>query len=106
MQVNMDTTKVVVFRRGGIVTRYEKWYYKVECIECVYVYKYLGLVYSWVMSWSKAKLTLAPQATQAATVLFVERQRLHLCLEQNKNIVLDYFIVSLGSCPCHQHACW
>jgi hypothetical protein len=44
MPVNMDTTKVVVFKRGGIVTRHEQWYYKGERIECVSFYKYLGLV--------------------------------------------------------------
>jgi hypothetical protein len=69
MKVNMDNTKVVVFRRGGIVTRHDKWYYTGEHIECVSFYTFLGLVYSCVMSWSKGKLTLAQQATKAAKVL-------------------------------------
>ena len=40
--VNLDKTKVMVFRKGGFLGRLEKWYYGEERIEVVNKYKYLG----------------------------------------------------------------
>ena len=40
--VNLEKTKVMVFRKGGFLGRLEKWYYGEERIEVVNKYKYLG----------------------------------------------------------------
>ena len=40
--VNLDKTKVMVFRKGGFLDRLERWYYGEERIEVVNRYKYLG----------------------------------------------------------------
>ena len=40
--VNLDKTKVMVFRKGGFLGRLERWYYGGERIEVVNKYKYLG----------------------------------------------------------------
>ena len=40
--VNLDKTKVMVFRKGGFLGRMERWFYGNERIEVVNKYKYLG----------------------------------------------------------------
>ena len=40
--VNLDKTKVMVFRKGGFLGRLEKWFYGEDRIEVVNKYKYLG----------------------------------------------------------------
>ena len=40
--VNLEKTKVMVFRKGGFLGRLERWYYGEERIEVVNRYKYLG----------------------------------------------------------------
>jgi hypothetical protein len=78
MKVNLDKTKIIVFRRGGCLKNYEKWYYDGEQIEVVPYYKYLGMIYSSFLSWYKAKCTLAQQAEKAMNMLlcFIRKNQL------------------------------
>ena len=43
MQINLDKTKIVVFRNGGILKQSEVWYYNNEKIAKVSFYKCLGI---------------------------------------------------------------
>ena len=43
LAVNLNTTKIIVFRNGGIVRNNEIWYFNNNQIEVVTYYKYLGL---------------------------------------------------------------
>ncbi len=43
MEVNGDKTKVMVFRKGGYLSKHEKWYYDGIEMEVVNKYNYLGL---------------------------------------------------------------
>lgn len=43
MSVNLDKTKIVVFRRGGPIRKIERWYFNNEQIQTVSCYKYLGM---------------------------------------------------------------
>jgi len=65
MMVNLAKTKVVVFRNGGPLRKNEKWFYKGETIECVSVYKYLGLLLSSTLKWHRALKQLGQQAQKA-----------------------------------------
>ncbi len=75
MSVNLRKTKVVVFRRGGCLRKCEKWYYKGEQIECVNVYKYLGLLISCSLKWNKATEQLAQQANKALLKIYQLEKR-------------------------------
>ena len=44
MMINLPKTKFVVFRNEGPLRKNIKWFYKGRSIECVSVYKYLGLL--------------------------------------------------------------
>ena len=70
MRVNIDKTKVIVFRNGGYLRHYEKWFIDGVQIEVVSAYKYLGIVFTPKLSWSKAKHTLALQARKALGMFY------------------------------------
>lgn len=39
MSVNLDKTKIVVFKKGGILSETDKWYYKGQRLDCVPAFK-------------------------------------------------------------------
>lgn len=65
MKVNFNKTKVIVFKKGGIVKQNEKLYYEGKQLEVVSQYKYLGLLFTPKLSWAKATKTLSLQAEKA-----------------------------------------
>ena len=46
MSLNVDKSKVMVFRNGGPLRPYEKWYYKNDMLEVVPCYKYLDAYFT------------------------------------------------------------
>ena len=46
MAINLDKTKVVIFRKGGHRSSFGNWYFADSKIEIVSYYKYLGLLLS------------------------------------------------------------
>ena len=73
--LNMTKSKLVVFRRGGIVKKIEKWYFKGKEIEVVSMYKYLGLIFTPKLNWSVVRKTLASQANKALGRLYMYNKR-------------------------------
>ena len=54
-----------MFRNGGILRYYEKWYFNGVAIETVSAYKYMGLFITTKLIWSYAKHNLAAQARKS-----------------------------------------
>lgn len=46
MSFNLNKTKIIVFRNGGIVEQVEKWYFQGSEIDIVTLYKYLGVYFN------------------------------------------------------------
>ena len=46
LNVNLSTTKVVIFRKGGHLSVKEKWVFGNQHLEVVNSYKYLGFIFS------------------------------------------------------------
>ena len=65
MKINLQKTKVMVFRNGGFLRDYEKWYFSGNPIESVSAYKYMGLFITPKLIWSYAKRSLASQARRS-----------------------------------------
>ena len=61
--------KILVFRNGGIIKKYEKVYFNGTKLETKSHYKYLGVVISTRLSWSPAQSTLSNQASKAINVI-------------------------------------
>ena len=64
-EINTKKSKVVVFKRGGNLTRYENWHFGGERIEVVKNYNYLGLLLSSSGSFLEAYKRLANQRCRA-----------------------------------------
>ena len=65
LKVNTNKTKIMVFRKGGILPRNLKFYFNNEEIEIVNKYSYLGIVFTTGGSFSEAQVTLSGQAQKA-----------------------------------------
>ena len=81
MKVNLNKTKIMVFRNGGPLRSYEKRYLHGEQFEVVSSYRYLGLVFTPKLIWSKAQLCLSSQANKAVMSIY-------------------HYVKSFGGIPC------
>ena len=70
MKLNLDKTKIMVFRNGGIVKQNERWFFQGTEIEIVSIHKYLGIYFTPKLIWTKTKELLAMQAKKAASSIF------------------------------------
>jgi len=62
LTVNLNKTKVMVFRKGGHLARMEKWYYQGHELEVVNSYKYLGFTLTTKLSFDIALEEFAGRA--------------------------------------------
>ena len=65
LTVNTKKTKVMIFRKGGMLPRNLKFYYNDEELEIVNTFSYLGIIFSPGGSFSNTQITLAGQAQKA-----------------------------------------
>ena len=65
LTVNIDKTKIMVFRRGGPLSRTEKWFYNGSQIETVSYFKYLGVTFSSSGNWSRNNVTMGERGLRA-----------------------------------------
>ena len=65
LTVNVDKTKIVVFRKGGILAQNERWTYDNQEIEIVSSFNYLGIGLSSGGSFIQATKTLADKGLKA-----------------------------------------
>ena len=81
MEVNLDKTKIIVFRKGGHLSRFEKWHYNHIPIEVVNTYNYLGITFSTRMSFTNMCLPLIAKAKRSINeILFSLRTLSHFDL--------------------------
>ena len=65
LTINIAKTKILVFRKGGILPRNIPFTYNGAPLEIVKSFKYLGIVFTVGGSFSEAQNTLAGQARKA-----------------------------------------
>ena len=70
LSINLDKTKVMVFRRGGYLGRREKWFFGQEKLEVVNSYKYLGYTLTTKISVEVALAEFAGRAKGKIVSLF------------------------------------
>ena len=88
LKINLNKTNVMVFRNGGYLRHYEKWFYDNIPLRVVTYYKYLGLVISSRLSWYVCQKTLAEQASKA---LFAIKSKLSQFGALSSNILFKIF---------------
>ena len=65
LTINVSKTKVMVFRKGGVLPRNMVFYYNGVVLKIVKEFKYLGIVFTSRGSFSEAQNTLAGQGQKA-----------------------------------------
>lgn len=53
LTINLNKTKMIVYRNGGYLRSIEKWYYGESNIEVTTYYAYLGMIFSSRLCWSQ-----------------------------------------------------
>jgi hypothetical protein len=67
LTVNLEKSKIVVFRKGGYIAGREKWFYNNAILKIVNHYKYLGVIFSTGLTFS---YSLEDMATRAKKGVF------------------------------------
>ena len=65
MTVNLNKTEIIVFQNGGPLRYNEYWHFNGIPVRTTTEYKYLGLIFTPKLSWSKAKRKLTAHARKA-----------------------------------------
>ena len=65
LKINMDKTKVVVFKNGGFIRKTEKWYLNKSEIKVESCYTYLGVIFSSTLKWTKNVEAISGKALRA-----------------------------------------
>ena len=65
LSINIDKTKIMVFRKGGFLGKHEKWYLGEALLEVVNEYNYLGFMFTTKMSFNKGVGHLAVKGKRA-----------------------------------------
>ncbi len=74
LTVNMDKTKVMVFKNGGNLAKSEKWYYQGKALATTSLYKYLGVYFSSNLSWSAHTNQASVQAKKILVGIYKNMQ--------------------------------
>ena len=83
MEVNLDKTEIFVFRKGGYLRCYEKWYYNGNLLKTSSCYRCMGLLFTPMLSWTSAKIKLASKAEKAImSITKYQRKFGHLLLNE------------------------
>ena len=70
VKVNLDKTKIIVFRKGGFLSKFEKWFYGGHPVEVVNRYVYLGFEFTTKMSITSSLSSFIIKAKHALNALF------------------------------------
>ena len=92
LAVNLNKTKIVVFRNGGYLRQSEEWFYKGEKMEVTTYYNYLGLLFSSRLVWSKCIDNFACRAMGFTAKV---RQLCYKFNNVNVNILFKIFDVKI-----------
>lgn len=76
LTVNLNKTKVMIFRKGGHLSKAERWFYKGKQIEIVNSYKYLGFTLTTKLSFDTALEEFAGRAKRKVVEIMKSMWRL------------------------------
>ena len=88
MAVNKEKTKVMVFRKGGPLSKHEKWLYDGIELEVVNRYCYLGYVFSTCLSSKQGTNHLVSKGKNA---LFFLCRAFQKCREMSRDVYFQVF---------------
>ena len=99
LTVNTEKTKVVVFRKGGIVNGNEKWTYHGRDLDVVNEFIYLGIKFKFNNKFNNIQNQLSIQGRKAMFALFTKCNNMNLNVETLLHL-FDTYVGSILSYGC------
>ena len=99
MEVNRDKTKVMAFRKGGFLSKHEKWYYDGAEMEGVNKYHYLGFAFMTTLSVKQGADHLVSKGKKAVFTLCTPFET---CREMTKETFFKIFDSKIQFCCIRQ----
>ena len=93
LEVNLDKTNIVVFKKGGHLNKYEHWHYGTNNLNAVNSYKYLGIDFSTKLSFVNCTASFIMKAKKSCIELLKSLDIIHCC-------TLDIFLKLMLSYGC------
>ena len=75
LEVNLAKTSIIVFRKGGHLSRHERWTYGDVELEVVNLYKYLGIALTTKLSTTQAVEDFIPKAKRKIVTILKALER-------------------------------
>jgi hypothetical protein len=94
IDINIDKTKIVVFRNSGKLSRTEKWIYNGDLIEAVDSFNYLGITLNFNGKFTKTQKVIASQGGKCMGYILRLCNNLSLNKE-TKLAVFDTYVLSV-----------
>ena len=96
LTLNVQKTKIVIFRNGGIIRENEKWFYNGQQIEVVNQFKYLGMLFNFNGKHNITQKHVAEQGRKAYFALNSKFKNHHFNII-SKCSVFDTYVKSILS---------
>lgn len=103
LTVNQEKTKIMVFRKGGYLSKSERWYYKGNILEVVNKYCYLGFMFSTKLS---AKIGTDHLVSKAKKASFFLLKVFFKCKDMSKDIFFKIFDAKVQSILLYSSEVW
>ena len=103
LTVNIDKTKIVVFRKGGFLGKKEKWFYDGQPIEVVDKYCYLGFVFTPMLSLKRGTSHLVLKGKRANSIV---SRAFFNCKEMSQSIYFRIFDSKVQSTLLYASELW
>ena len=99
LEVNIDKTKIVVFRKRGHILPTEKWFYNGQDLEVVDNINYLGTVFNYTGSFVLNNQYIIGKSLKAMNILLYNIKKVELCPEISLQL-FDAFVGSILNFGC------
>jgi hypothetical protein len=103
LNVNVDKTKVMVFRKGGYLGKFEKWYLGETRLEVVKQYCYLGYIFTTMLSYKIGTSHLVVKGKRAVYLL---NKAFFNCKEMTQSIYFKVFEARVMSILLYSAEIW
>jgi hypothetical protein len=103
LTVNLDKTKILVFRKGGHLAKHERWYYNNVLLEVVNKYCYLGFTCTTKLSLNIGTEHLVAKAKKASVFLLKAFMN---CKDMTKDIFFKIFDAKVLSILLYSSEIW
>jgi hypothetical protein len=103
LTVNLDKTKIIVFRKGGYLSKREKWNLYGKEVEVVNSYCYLGFTFTTMLSY---KIGTSHLITKAKKAVYLITRAFNNCKDMSQQVFFKMFDAKVQSILLYSAEIW